>query len=99
MELSYKEHVNDFRERLEELREAYENEDYDAIDPLCIDSRIRKRIWLSFGGPNVWIDIIMDEDGIVESGKYEYRWGSGSQTYELSDDEADEIAQLYGLSY
>ena len=97
IELTYKEHVQDFTFHLEALRKAREEERYEDIDPLCIDTFTRKRIWLTCGGPNIWIDIILDNDGQPYAGTYEYRWGSESQTYELSNDEVDEIAEAYCL--
>lgn len=99
-ELTYREHVQRFTNHLTALREAIENEDYENADPLCIDTVVRKRIWLGFGGPNVWIDIFLDaERGYAIDGRYEYRWGDVSHTYELSEEEYDEVAELYGLLY
>lgn len=88
----------DFKAHLEELRTAYDNEDYEAMNPLCIDTTITKRIWLGMGGPNIYIDVTLDANNRPISGKYVYAWFPTYKHYELDEVELEEIASLYGIT-
>ena len=97
-ERTYQQHVQNFGTILNDIREAREQDCYDDTDPLCIDTHILKRVWLTFGGPNIFIDFELNEHGTeVYKAEYCYRWGSNRHEYLLSDDEADELAEFYGL--
>ena len=98
MEMTYTEHRDNFRAHLNEMREAIANERFEEIDPLSIDTTIRKRIWLTFGGPNVFIDIFFDSDNDITGGTYVHRWGNDRVEYPLELAEAEEIAEIYCLS-
>lgn len=99
-ELTYRQHVQNFDDLLNEVREAMESEDYDAFAPLSIDDIITRRVWLTFGGPNVYIDFrLCDERTHYSciSATYVHAWGNNRQEYTLSEDEADELFNAYGL--
>ena len=97
--MTHAEHAANFKNLLHELNDAYENEDYEALEPLCIDTRITKRIFLGIGGPTEYIDIPLDAEGEnVLAGYYVRNWGpSDHNEYQLLIEEAEEVARLYGI--
>lgn len=95
--------------RLMELRFEGVEDDGEGNDPyevaadyaLHIDQHISYRIWITMGGPNVFIDVrVHPVDGSVLTMMYESHWGGASYVKRLdSDDEglgewAAEQAQL-----
>ena len=99
-ELTYRQHVQNFDDLLNEVREAMQNDDFDAVAPLSIDDIITRRVWLTFGGPNVYIDFrLIDERSHYSclSAMYVHVWGNDRVEYQLSDDEAQELFDAYGL--
>jgi hypothetical protein len=100
--LTYRQHVQNLDDLISTIREAQQNEDYESIDPLCIDIRITKRVWLTFGGPNEYIDFSLDDHGSYYScisAVYVHVWGSDRVEYQLSEEEADELFYAYGLEF
>jgi hypothetical protein len=101
-DLTYRQHVQNFDDLLNEVREAVQNDDFDAVAPLSIDDIITRRVWLTFGGPNVYIDFrLIDECSHYSclSAMYVHVWGNDRVEYQLSEDEAQELFDAYGLEY
>ena len=99
-ELTYRQHVQNLDTLLNEVREAMESEDYEAIAPLSVDDIITRRVWLTFGGPNVYIDFRLIDEGSFyscQSATYVHAWGNNRQEYQLSEAEADELFNAYAL--
>ena len=99
-ELTYRQHVQNLDALLNEVREAMESEDYEAIAPLAVSDLITRRVWLSFGGPNVYIDFRLIDEGSFyscQSATYVHAWGNTLQEYQLSEAEADELFNAYAL--
>ena len=99
-ELTYRQHVQNFDALLNEVREALQNDDYDAIAPLSVDDIITRRVWLTFGGPNVYIDFRLIDEGSFyscQSATYVHAWGNDRVEYQLSENEAQELFDAYGL--
>lgn len=96
-------------ERLMELRYQGVEDDGEGNDPyeaamdyaLTVDRHVTYRVWLTMGGPNIFIDVrVHPSDGMVMSIMYESHWGGTSYVKHLdADDEglgtwAAEQAQL-----
>ena len=99
-ELTYRQHVQNLDALLNEVREAMQNDDYEAFAPLSVDDIITRRVWLTFGGPNVYIDFRLIDEGSFyscQSASYVYAWGNNRQEYQLSEAEADELFNAYAL--
>lgn len=99
-ELTYRQHVQNLDALLNEVREAMESEDYESIAPLAVSDIITRRVWLTFGGPNVYIDFRLIDEGSFyscQSATYVHAWGSDRVEYQLSDDEARELFDAYAL--
>lgn len=98
--LTYSEHVQNLDSLLNEIREARENDDYESVSPLSVDDIITRRVWLTFGGPNVYLDFDLCDEGSFYSclsAKYVHVWGTDRVEYQLSDDEAEELFSFYAL--
>ena len=99
-ELTYRQHVQNLDALLNEVREAIESEDYEAIAPLSVDDIIIRRVWLTFGDPNVYIDFHLIDEGSFyscQSATYAHAWGNNLQECQLSEAEADELFNAYAL--
>ena len=99
-ELTYRQHVQNLDTLRNEVREAMQNDDYEAFAPLSVDDIITRRVWLTFGGPNVYIDFRLIDEGSFyscQSATYVHAWGNNRQEYQLSEDEANELFNAYAL--
>lgn len=67
-------------------------EGYD-VDPLSIELRRSVVIWITYGGPNVWIEIPVDNGSAVIHGA----WGSQRADYTLSHDEENAVLEALGI--
>lgn len=70
---------------------------YEALEGgvLSIDTRVVKRVWLTLGGPNIFVDCTM-VDGEVDSMSLEGYWGGESRQMSIqpSDPAWDVVARL-----
>lgn len=79
--------------RLEEWREEAHNPDGYGPEALSVDQRVVSRIWITFGGPNAFIDYD-HRDGSAEL----FSTYSGEPvTVELTPEEAQEVEELFQL--
>ena len=85
------------REALEESGEAYDLYSYFA-DPLDIEYRVNSRgkyigacIWVTLGGPNVWID--------TREGEVKGAWGCDRASAWLPSEICDEIDSIFEEFY
>lgn len=65
----------------------------DGAQPLSIDSRVISRIWVTFGGPNCFIDY----DHRHGTAKFYSSYYERGATVELSREECEDVAQLFAL--
>ncbi len=80
-------------EHLSKLEEPQDHEDY--REPLSIDTRIEKKILLSWGGPEDGFKLYFNTEGELLDGVY-YRadWGEYKET-DLSAEEAETVFNFY----
>lgn len=64
--------------------------------PLAVDALTVRRVWLTFGGPNTFVDVfwlrdsdVYDDDPV--SGEVCYSWGSVTRRESLTGDEAGTV--------
>lgn len=70
-----------------------EPEDDEEIDPLSIELERRIVVWITMGGPNVWIEIPINHGNAVIYGA----WGSQRAEYTLSHDEERAVLEALGI--
>ena len=65
--------------------------------PLAMDVVGTIRVWITSGGPNVWIELDLNRDGEIEDGRLRYCWGEMDDTSHLTQDELTAIVALYRI--
>lgn len=70
-----------------------EPEDDEEIDPLSIELERKIVVWITMGGPNVWIEIPINYGSAVIHGA----WGSQRAEYTLSHDEERAVLEALGI--
>lgn len=85
--------LKELREILDEHVENWHNGNND--DVLSIETIETVRIWLTLGGPNIFIDVQFTKHKNCIGGRLHYAWGSESMDYPLTQEEAEEIADLF----
>ena len=86
-------------ERLDDYHIPDDNdEEWQAPEPLSIERQITYHVALSTGGPADGFRLTFDpESGLLIRGEYYFQdWFDGA-TRTLSDDDADMIAEAYGI--
>lgn len=66
-------------------------------DALSIDFPKTARIALTLGGPNVFVDLNLDDEYRPYSGRIVYTWGSDQDTALLTADEIARVLYRYGI--
>lgn len=84
---------------LDELLASLEDEENGPEEALSIDEEIVKTVWFTFGGPNIFAEIVMTPNGEVIKGRYVKGWGGEKVEIPLTEEQAEEIAVAYGLTY
>ncbi len=79
------------------IRDAVQNfaqpSEDDPYDPLSVELRRSIVIWITYGGPNVWIEIPIESGSAVIYGA----WGSDRAEYTLSLDEEQAVLEALGI--
>lgn len=78
------------RGAIDEFVNPTEGED---ADPLSIELRRSIVIWITYGGPNVWIEIPIEHGNAVIYGA----WGSQRAEYVLSLEEEQAVLEALGI--
>jgi len=78
------------RDAVESFVDPQEDEE---PDPLSIELERKIVIWITLGGPNVWIEIPIDSGSAVIHGA----WGSQRAEYTLSHDEERAVLETLGI--
>ena len=85
-------------DRLEDIRKSarYDPDDENYIEPLSIDRVVTYKVCLSWGGPADFFELDWDGEGWI-GGLYIYQdWFDGA-TRNITDEEAEEIAEAFGI--
>lgn len=79
------------------IRDAVEGfvEPEDGEEPEALSIELSRSIvvWITYGGPNVWIEIPIDHGNAVIHGA----WGSQRAEYALSHDEERSVLEALGI--
>lgn len=79
------------------IRSAVDNfvdpEDGEEPEALSIELSRSIVVWITYGGPNIWIEIPIDHGNAVIHGA----WGSQRADYTLSLDEEQAVLQALGI--
>jgi hypothetical protein len=62
-------------------------------EPLSVELQRSIVVWITFGGPNIWIEIPVDSGNAVIHGA----WGSQRADYTLSHDEERAVLESLGI--
>lgn len=65
----------------------------EEVDPLSVELRRSIVVWITYGGPNVWIEIPIEHGNAVIYGA----WGSQRAEYYLSLDEERAVLEALGI--
>lgn len=97
--MSYEEITAKAQKRLEQITEELNAEDSDIMfEPLSISKVITHTIMLSYGGPEDGFKIAYSEDNELLGGVYYFKdWGTYDET-PITNEQAEQIAELYGLN-
>jgi hypothetical protein len=82
------------REMVRDFTEGKRSEeDGEYYDPLSIDLRRSIVVWITYGGPNIWIEIPVEHGPAKICGS----WGSDRAEYALSLDEENAVLESLGI--
>lgn len=79
--------------RLKEWREEAQDADGYGPEALSVDQRVVSRIWITYGGPNAFIDY----DHATASAELFSTYSGEPVTVELTGEEAREVEELFQL--
>jgi len=65
----------------------------DPFDPLSIDLQRTIVVWITMGGPNIWVEIPVDSG----SARIHGSWGSDRVSRLLSDEEEQALLESIGI--
>jgi hypothetical protein len=68
-------------------------EEDDPFDPLSIELERKVIVWITYGGPNIWLEIPIEHGNAVMHGA----WGSDRVNYSLSHDEEQAVLEALGI--
>ena len=77
----------------EEYGDAVAEHGQDGAQPLTIDQHVISRIWVTFGGPNAYVDY----NHRTGTGKFYSTYYGNGETVELTREECEDVAQLFAL--
>ena len=77
----------------EEYGDAVAEYGQDGPQPLTIDRHVISRIWVTFGGPNAYVDY----NHRTGTGKFFSTYYGDGETVELTREECGDVAQLFAL--
>tara|TARA_R100000963_G_C4546950_1_gene41564 strand:+ start:137 stop:478 length:342 start_codon:yes stop_codon:yes gene_type:complete len=92
----------ELKDRLEQIRKSagLDPDDEDSEDcyfePLSIDRVTTYKVCLSFGGPADFFELDWDGEGWI-GGRYIYQGWFDGATRKITDEEAEEIAEAFGI--
>ena len=65
----------------------------DPFDPLSVDLQRTIVVWITMGGPNIWVEIPVDSG----SARIHGAWGSDRYSRSLSDEEEQSLLESIGI--
>lgn len=96
-EIDMQKQVDDIYESLHEdylqAQETDNEEEREQREFLSVDLERVAKIWITFGGPNIWIELDEHGRGVIHG-----VWGSDSGKRYLSQARAEEVLSLLGFS-
>ena len=81
------------REMVRDFGSRTHTDEDGVYDPLSIDLRRSIVVWITYGGPNIWIEIPIEHGPAKICGA----WGSDTAEYYLSLDEENAVLETLGI--
>lgn len=80
-----------------EWQKKNEAESQEFLECLSVEPKKVVHVYFGLGGPNVWAELYIGRDGYPTGGELKTSWYSGSDSATMTEAEAIQIFEAYGV--